>query len=91
MNFIRQHILRNIESISRLKVENDYIFFDEIIKSGNFDIIGLRKIDFTPIVKTKFAKNGYGGVNPDLIKSKELIKIYFKLKNNNFTYNEFFK
>lgn len=93
MNFIRKHILKNIELISGLKVKKKYIFFDETIKSGNFDIIGMRKMDFHPIVKTKFSKDGIGGVNPNLIKSMDLIKIYFKLKNNNFTYkkNEFFK
>jgi hypothetical protein len=85
MNFIRKHILKNIESISVLKVKTNYIFFDETIKSGNFDIIGMRKIDFHPIVKTKFTKDGIGGVDPTLIKSIDLIKIYFKLKNNNFT------
>jgi hypothetical protein len=85
MDFIRKHILKNIESISGLKVKTNYIFFDETIKSGNFDIIGMRKIDFHPIVKTKFTKDGIGGVDPILIKSIDLIKIYFKLKNNNFT------
>ncbi len=68
-----------------MKVKTNYIFFDETIKSGNFDIIGMRKIDFHPIVKTKFTKDGIGGVDPILIKSIDLIKIYFKLKNNNFT------
>ena len=85
MNFIRQHLLRNIESISRSKIKTNYIFFDETIKSGNFDIIGIRKIDCTPITKTTFSKDGYAGVNTDIIKSISLFKIYFKLKNNNFT------
>jgi hypothetical protein len=85
MNFIRKHILKNIELISELKIKTNYIFFDEIIKSGNFEIIGMRKIDSHPIVRTKFTKDGIGGVSPHLIKSLDLIKIYFKLKNNNFT------
>ena len=85
MNFIRQHLLRNIESISKLKIKTNYIFFDEVIKSGNFDIIGIRKIDYIPIVKSKWGKDSIGGINTNLIKSIDLVKIYFKLKNNNFT------
>jgi hypothetical protein len=36
--------------------------------------------------KTKFSKDGIGGVNPNLIKSRDLVKIYLKLKNNKFTF-----
>jgi len=90
MNFIRKHLLESIKSMSMLKIKTNYIFFDGIIKSGNFNIIGMRKIDFKPIVKTKFGREGIGGVEPILIKSIDLVKIYFKLKNNNFNH-EFFK
>ena len=37
-------------------------------------------MDFHPIVKTKFSKDGIGGVNPNLIKSRDLVNIYLKLK-----------
>jgi hypothetical protein len=86
MNFIRKHLFESIKSISKSKIKTNYIFFDEIIKSGNFNIIGMRKIDFEPIVKTKFGRDGIGGVNSNLIKSRDLVKIYFKLKNNKFTF-----
>ena len=86
MNFIREHLFESIKSISKSKIKTNYIFFEGTIKSGNFDIIGIRKIDFHPIVKTKFGRDGIGGVNPNLIKSRDLVKIYLKLKNNKFTF-----
>ena len=86
MDFIRKHLLENIKSISKSKIKKKYIFFEETIKSGKFNIIGMRKMDFHPIVKTKFSKDGIGGVNPNLIKSRDLVKIYLKLKNNKFTF-----
>ena len=84
MDFIRKHLFESIKSMSKSKIKTNYIFFDEIIKSGNFNIIGIRKIDFKPIVRKKFGREGIGGVEPILIKPIDLVKIYFKLKNNNF-------
>jgi hypothetical protein len=82
MDFIREHLYRKIDKMSRVK-SGKIIVFNNTIKGILFEVSGIK--DNKILTYSKWGIENSIGLDIDLINSKSLLEIFEKLKKHEYT------
>ena len=82
MDFIREHLYRKIDKMSRVK-SGKIIVFNNSVKGVLFELSGIK--DNEILTYSKWGIENSIGLDIDLINSKSLLEIFEKLKNHEYT------
>ena len=81
MNFIRQHLINSIDTLSQDISGGKTIAFDDSIYNGRYKLYGLRSS--LPMIKD-FKTGIFVGIDWDIINSSILVEIYNVLKEKQY-------
>jgi hypothetical protein len=82
MDFIREHLYRKIDKMSRVK-SGKIIVFNNTIKGILFEVSGIK--DNKILTYSKWGIENSIGLDIDLINTKSLLEIFEKLKKHEYT------
>jgi hypothetical protein len=82
MDFIREHLYRKIDKMSRVK-SGKIIVFNNTIKGILFEVSGIK--DNKILTYSKWGIENSIGLDIDLINTKLLLEIFEKLKKHEYT------
>jgi hypothetical protein len=82
MDFIREHLYRKIDKMSRVK-SGKIIVFNNTINGILFEVSGIK--DNKILTYSKWGIENSIGLDIDLINSKSLLEIFEKLKKHEYT------